>query len=218
MIKMVQKNLDLPACEQSLLALEAFLSSNLEIEETGAGGLQEFFENHPDLLLLMGDCFFPSLSPHYYGKEFSILGEFRADFAISDKSQSKFLFVEFESAKTDSVFVTKYDGKTITSYDWSPRFEHGFSQVVDWQYRMDDLGRTSRLEEHFGSAKVDHEGILVVGRDHFVKKAGCLSRLAWRKEKVVINSKRVHCLTFDGLLIELRGRYDAISEVLAGNL
>lgn len=218
MIKMLDKSLDLDACRQSLINLSDFLKKRTEIEETGPDGLQEFFIKNPDLLLLIGDCFFPSLTPAAYQKEFSIVGEFRADFAISNALKSKFLFVEFEPAKKDSIFSEKSDGKTIVSYEWATRFEHGFSQVVDWHYRMDDLARTSKFEEHFGASNVEYDGLLVVGRDSFVHSAGGKARLAWRKEKTIINSRRIHCLTFDALLIELQGRFDAIDAIKSGKL
>ena len=111
------------------------------------------------------------------------------------------------------MFVKKTDGKTVITYEWSPRFEHGFSQVVDWHYRMDDLRRTSKIQEHFGSNVLDYEGILIIGRDEFIRDAGGESRLRWRKEKVFIDNHRVHCLTFDGLLTELTGRFEFIDAI-----
>jgi hypothetical protein len=213
MIKMIDRKIEFESCKRSLHDLSELLNNNRELEETGSKGLQEHFETHPDLLLLMGDCFLPSLSPAAYQREFSILGEFRADFAISNEDRSKFLFIEFENAKEDSVFVKKTDGKTVITYEWSPRFEHGFSQIVDWHYRMDDLRRSSKIQEHFGSNVLDYEGILIIGRDEFIRDAGGGSRLRWRKEKVLVDNHRVHCLTFDGLLTELAGRFEFIEAI-----
>jgi hypothetical protein len=218
MIKMIERKLDLKACKKSLKKLSRFLKDNREIDETGSNGLQTFFLSNPDLILLMGDCFFPAMSPAAYQKEFSIIGEFRADFAISDAGKSKFLFVEFEDAKKNSVFVKKGKGKAQERYEWARRFEHGFSQVVDWHYRMDDLNRTAKFAEHFGSHDIDYDGILIIGRDEFIKNDGGMARLKWRKEKTNINNHRIHCLTFDMLLCELTGRFDAIDSIHKGNL
>lgn len=218
MIEMCNKKLDIDACRESLKKLSDFLINNNEIAETGTGGLQEFFINNPDLLLLAGDCFFPSLVPTAYQHEFSVIGEFRADFAISNTGKSKFLFIEFEDAKKDSIFKPKTKGKTVISYDWSHKFEHGFSQIIDWHYRMDDLKRTSKFEEHFGLDNIDYDGILVIGRDSFLKDIGGSKRLNWRKEKTIINSRRIHCLTFDSLQTELQGRFDAIEAIINGDI
>lgn len=218
MIKMIEKTLDLTTCGQSLDNLEALLKNNREISETGQNGLQEFFTSHPDLILLMGDCFFPGLSPAAYQHEFSIIGEFRADFAVCNQLKSKFLFIEFEDAKKDSVFVTKSNGRTSISYEWSPRFEHGYSQVVDWHYRMDDLKRTFKFSEHFGQTDITYDGLLVIGRNEFLKEANGANRLKWRKEKTIINSARIHCITFDELFEELRGRYNTILSIVSGKL
>lgn len=217
MIKMIEKQFKKDICQDSLVEFSSFLRDKTEIEETGNGSLQEFFINHSDLLLLMGDCFFPNMYAAAYQKEFSILGEFRADFAISNSCKSKFLFVEFEPAKRESVFAKKTDGKGIVSYEWSDKFEHGFSQILDWHYRMEDLRRTARFQEHFGSEDVEYEGILVVGRDCFVKEVGGMARLNWRKDKTVIDSRKIYCMTYDKLFRELQGRMNSIDITKARN-
>ena len=219
MINMVAKCLDITACRQALSCLSNFLAHNHELAESGPGGLQEFFSSNPDLLLLAGDCFGPgSFAPAAYKCEFSIFSEFRADFAVANAAKDKFLFIEFEDAKRGSVFKAKTSGSSTTSYEWSKRFEHGYSQVVDWHYRMDDMSGTSRLEEAFGVPNIDYDGLLVIGRDHFIREAGGVARLRWRKDKTIINSRRIHCLTFDALLSEIAGRLQAIEAVIGSQI
>jgi hypothetical protein len=216
---MVDKELDVPSCRQAVSSLASFLASNNELAESGKGGLQEFFLEDPDLLLLAGDCFGPrSFTPAAYKSEYSIFGEFRADFAVANATRDKFLFIEFEDAKRDSVFKEKTSGSSSISYEWSKRFEHGYSQVVDWHYRMDDMSGTSRLEESFGVSMVEYDGLLVIGRDHFIREAGGVSRLRWRKDKTVVNSRRIHCLTFDALLSEIAGRLETIEAILSSQI
>lgn len=210
MINMTAGKLNISSCKHSLGEFSAFLQNRKEIDEDGANGSLAFFRKHPQLLLLAGDCFVPSMSPASYCPEFAILGDFRADFAVANKNKSKFLFMEFEAAKQDSVFKKKHHGKTMISYEWGASLEHGFSQIVDWHHRMADLRQTSKFEEHFGATYVEYEGILVVGRDSFVREAGGTSRLEWRKNSIVVNSRPVRCLTYDGFLEELQGRFDAI--------
>ena len=127
------------------------------------------------------------------------------------------MFVEFEPAKRDRVFSVKHSGKSSVSYEWAKPFEHGYSQLIDWHYLMDDMERTSRFQEHFGVDHVSYDGLLVIGRDSFVNEAGCSRRLRWRKEKIVVNSRRLHCLTFDALASEIQGRYETYAMRDASN-
>lgn len=218
MIQLIDTVFDLDTASQAIGELNAFLADHQEIEETGAAGLQQFFCARPSLLLLAGECFGPpSFLASAYAPEFSVFREFRADFAIANKERDKFLFVEFEAAKRDSVFSVKHSGKSSVSYEWAKPFEHGYSQLVDWHYLMDDMERTSRFQEHFGVDRVSYDGLLVIGRDSFVNEAGCYRRLRWRKDKTVVNSRRLHCLTFDALANEIQGRYETYAMRDASN-
>lgn len=193
--------------------LASFLADNPELNEAKAGGLQEFFDARLDLLLLLGDSFGPGFTPAKHKKEFSIFNEFRADYALADDGMSKFLFIEFEDAKSESIFVKKGRSTTNISYEWSPRFEHGFSQVLDWHFRIDDYRRTSKMKEHFGRQDVEYEGLLVIGRKAALEAQGTEDRLKWRLENVAVKSRRIHCITFDKLLEEVRGRLKGIEVV-----
>lgn len=185
MIAMIEAKLNLRQLHDDLAALDKLLLDNAELNETGPGSLPE--------------C--------------SVLQEFRADYAMANKDRSKFLFVEFEDAKKDSIFTTKTSSPSHTSFQWSPRFEHGYSQIVDWYFRLDDYQKTSKIEEHFGAAKMDYVGILVLGRDRFLKNAGLTQRFTWRRAHTVINSQHLHCFTFDELARELRGSYDTLMDL-----
>jgi hypothetical protein len=209
---MTDKKLDWAQVKIDLDALEKLLKDNNELEETGPGSLQEFFTSRPNLLLLMSRAFCPGLHPAAFLPECSIFHEFRADYAVANKERSKFLFVEFENAKKYSVFAKKAETDGHTSYQWSKTFEHGFSQVVDWYFRLDDYGRTSKIEEHFGASKIDYVGILVLGRDHFIKQAGLTQRFEWRRKYTAINSQGLHCITFDELAQELKGYYETVND------
>ena len=97
--------------------------------------------------------------------------------------------------RRDSIFKTPR-GKSTP--EWSARFEHGFSQVVDWFTHLDDLKKTARFQRDFGTGHVRFSALLVIGRD-----AGLTDhdrfRLEWRAEKVRVDSHAVECVTFDGL-------------------
>lgn len=204
MITLFHSKFDIKECDAQLQELKNFLTVNSEIEETGEHGLQKFFSDRPNLILLLGYWHF-GLEPAFYKPELNLFNnEFRADFVVANEQKSKFIFVEFEDAKENSIFKLKSrrSDSANTSYEWSSRYEHGLSQVIDWYYRMDDYERTNKFEEYFGHRQVSYTGLLVIGRDRFIQQSGLMQRFRWRSSKTVINSKLLHCMTFDQLLEE----------------
>jgi hypothetical protein len=111
--------------------------------------------------------------------------------------------VEFEEATATSVF--KKTGRP----DWSARFEHGFSQIVDWFQILDDMKNTNRFREQFGTSLADYTGVLVVGRSGFLDTAQ-RDRQRWRSMNVLVAGRRVECMTFDDLLREFKARVDSL--------
>jgi hypothetical protein len=211
-LTLINYKFDIIECDKQIQELEIFLANNLEIGETGDNGLQKFFSDRPSLILLLGYWHF-GLEPAFYKSEVSLFNsEFRADFVIADQQKRKFVFVEFEDAKAYSVFKIK-SPKTEsgnTSYEWSSRYEHGLSQFIDWYYRMDDYERTNKFEEYFGHRQVSYTGLLVIGRDNFIRESGLMQRFRWRSMKTVIDSKPLHCMTFDQLFEELREKLSTL--------
>ncbi len=128
--------------------------------------------------------------------EYDLFGDFVADLVVGDARAGAYTFVEFEDARRNSVFATQ-QGRFKPAF--GPRFEHGYSQIVDWFYKLDGLQGTCEMEERFGQREIQYEGILVIGRDEFLNPTE-QSRLKWRKERVVVNSKHIFCYTFDQLL------------------
>lgn len=131
--------------------------------------------------------------------EFNIFGDFAADLAVGDSRKKSYCFIEFEDARSNSVFVSKA-GKYCP--EWSPRFEKGFSQIIDWFWKLDDLERTDDFENRFGSRRIDYVGMLIIGRNHDLEPRE-KKRLIWRQEHLVLNSKHIYCLTFDDLYNDL---------------
>uniref|UniRef100_B8HR01 Shedu protein SduA C-terminal domain-containing protein n=1 Tax=Cyanothece sp. (strain PCC 7425 / ATCC 29141) TaxID=395961 RepID=B8HR01_CYAP4 len=209
MITLSPSKLDINQCDQQIHELQSFLTANSEIEETGGNGLQKFFSDRPNLILLLGSWSY-GLVPAFYGSEVSLFNEFRADFVVASVSHNKFVFIEFEDAKQDSIFKLKSRGPANTSYEWSNRYEHGLSQVIDWYYRMDDYERTNKFEEYFGYSQISYTGLLVIGRDQFIQQTGLMKRFRWRSSKTIINSRPLHCMTFDQLLAESREKLSTL--------
>jgi hypothetical protein len=203
-ITLLPYRFDINECDKQLRELQDFLTTNQEIKEGGENGLQKFFSDRPNLILLLGYWHF-GLEPAFYKPEVNLFSnEFRADFVVADRQKKKFVFVEFEDATADSIFKlkSKNSDSANTSYEWSSRYEHGLSQVIDWYYRMDDYERTNKFEEYFGHRQINYVGLLVIGRDKFIQQSGLMQRFRWRSSKTIINSKSLHCMTFDQLLEE----------------
>lgn len=197
MIQLISSIFDLRDCQASLEELGKLLR---EKPSLGERELHKFFTERPNLILLLGYWHF-GLEPAFYKSEANIFNEFRADFMIADRDRKKCVFVEFEDATENSIFTPK-SGRGNISYEWSSRYEHGVSQVTDWYYRLDDYERTNKFEEYFSSPDVDYTGLLVIGRDHFLEQVGLKKRFRWRARKTIINSRQLHCITFDQLLAE----------------
>jgi Domain of unknown function (DUF4263) len=203
-ITLLPYKFDINECDKQIQELQTFLTANQEIQEGGENGLQKFFSDRLNLILLLGYWHY-GLEPAFYKPEVNLFdNEFRADFIVADRNKRKFVFVEFEDAKETSIFKLKSrnSDSANTSYEWSPRFEHGVSQVIDWYYRMDDYERTNKFEEYFGYREISYTGLLVIGRDRYIRQSGLMQRFRWRSSKTIINSKPLHCMTFDQLLEE----------------
>jgi Domain of unknown function (DUF4263) len=89
-----------------------------------------FFKGHPQLCAFMG-TYNPSIVDFkniVTASEFDIFGDHVADLAVGDTTRHQYCFIEFEDARASSIFrkVSK------ATPEWAPRFEHGFSQLLDW--------------------------------------------------------------------------------------
>jgi hypothetical protein len=127
--------------------------------------------------------------------EYPLFGDFSSDLLIGDWERRGYVLVEFENAAPNSVFVKK-PGKATP--EWSPRFEHGFSQIADWFYKIDTQRHAADFEERFGSRAVQMSGLLILGRrEDFGPRER--DRLGWRQQHVSVNGNQIHCMTFDDL-------------------
>src|SRR5207244_1753887 len=112
--------------------------------------------------------------------------------------------LEFEDAGPDSIF--KRPGKRHAR-EWAPRFDRGYSQIIDWFGKLRDMEKSDEFEARFGARAIDFIGTLVVGRSrHF--QPGEQRRLDWRRRSVIVDSKKIQCVTFDELLADLSYRLE----------
>jgi hypothetical protein len=190
---------DLAGARAGVEAFATFLGpADRELGERGA--ILPFFRRHPHLAAL-ASVFNPWVFvPTHIKLELELFGDHACDLAVGNAGNGQFCFVEFEAATADGVFKRGRKGVP----EWSARLEHGFSQVVDWFYTLDDMKATGRFRGQFGTNLADYTGAVVVGRRGFLTPAEH-ERLLWRwSRNVQVAGRRVTCLTFDDLLDAFR--------------
>ncbi len=162
-----------------------------------------FFAAREQLIALMG-TYNPNIENFdRIATEFDIFGDHAADFAIGDSREHQYCFVEFEDATKTSIFK-KRAGKATP--EWSNRFDHGCSQVIDWLLWLDNQRQTVSYTQRFGVGEIQYVGLLVVGRERFLIDPTLKQRLTWRSEQVIVCSRKLHCITFDKLYSDLDSR------------
>lgn len=194
---------DAAQCHHDLNDLAALLSSHDALQENA--NVLPFFRAHPHLSLLLGSYNPNMVTYDRLAYELSLFGQFRADLVVGDWMSKRYCFIEFEDAASDSIFVT---GRREQAAEWSRRFEHGYSQIIDWFWLLEASKNTELIERQFGMRSIPFSGLLVVGRDQGISAAD-RPRFEWRRDYVVINSMKVFFCTFDELLRDLRRRLTA---------
>ncbi|RUS96172.1 hypothetical protein DSM106972_088430 [Dulcicalothrix desertica PCC 7102] len=188
---------DLSICRSQLAEFQALLQSKKSLSEKE--DILPFFRDRVHLSAFLASYNIKISRYDRLAFEYDIFGDFTADLVVGDSVTKSYCFIEFEDARPNSVFVKK-TGKY--SPDWSPRFEKGFSQVVDWFWKLDDLEKTDDFESRFDSRNIDYIGLLFIGRTEYLEVKE-KKRLAWRQQNLVVNSKHVYCFTFDELYNDL---------------
>jgi hypothetical protein len=136
--------------------------------------------------------------------EYDLFGDFSCDLVVGDSVKRSYNFVEFEQADAQSLF--RRQGRKSTR-EWSARFDHGYSQIIDWFGKLRDAEKSDVFEARFGARSIDFMGTLVIGRDHFLEP-GEQQRLDYRRRYVVVDSRKIQCVTYDGLLADLTFRVE----------
>ncbi len=197
--------LDPKRCAQEVDELRRWLRRHPQLDERKR--IQPFFQKRPHLSAFLASYNPDIIRPDRLAFQYPLFGDFTCDLAVGDSVKNAFCFVEFEDAGPNSLFVR--EGKKATRA-WSPRFDHGCSQIIDWFYKLDDMRKSDDFAARFGARAISYTGILVLGRDQYLRP-GEQERLEWRRNHVVVASQNIQCVTFDRLLDDLVGRLKAFS-------
>jgi hypothetical protein len=184
-------------CRQELAELQSLLASSPDLKE--AQHILPFFRERRHLSVFLGSSEPGIIHYDRIAYEYDLFGDYVCDLVVGDSVTRTYGFIEFEDAASNSIFVPR---GARAAPEWSPRFEHGYSQIIDWFHKLDDMGRTEEFEVRFGSAPVKYFGLLIVGRSETLTPRERRRRL-WRQDKTVVNSKHIRCLAFDELAADL---------------
>jgi len=191
---------DYAECRGQVEELRTLLATNADLSEKD--DILPFFQARRQLCTLFG-MFNPRIGwADRFAKEFDIFGDFACDVAVGDWARRAYCFVEFEDANQGSVFEKR--GAKATR-EWGRRFDHGYSQIIDWMHKLGGREVSSDNLARFGSYAITYEAVLVIGRD-LHQDAAETQRLAWRSDKVSVDQKKVLCMTFDQLLSQFDTR------------
>jgi len=200
-------SLDVATLKFNLSELETWLAIGGHLAERKH--ISPFFKARPQLCAALGLLTNAVEVPDRWANELDLFGDFTCDIAVGDSGANAYGLIEFEDAKANSIFCPLPKGKTMKR--WSPRFEHGFSQLVDWAWRLSTEGETSdAFGRIFGRDNPTIHLLLIIGRD-----AGMTDddhkRLRWRANHTSLGRFRISCFTFDGVLHSIRRKISLAS-------
>jgi hypothetical protein len=189
---------DRQQCLQEVVALRDLLASKPDLEENR--DIKPFFEAHRQLAAYLG-----SYSPDLgcfdrLAFQYQLFGDFACDLVVGDSRRHAYAFVELEEGTAASIFRRQGQKATL---EWASSFEHGFSQIIDWFWKLDDMAHTDEFEARFGRRRAAYFGLLVVGRSSALTSPRERQRWEWRRRKVLINSLHIIHKTYDELCDEL---------------
>jgi hypothetical protein len=192
-------NFSYDQCLKETRELQSFLGTNQSLKERD--DILPFFKARKHLSAFMGMYSSQVVKYDRVAHEYPLFGDFVCDLVVGDWGRRGYVFVEFENAAPNSIFVKKK--KDVP--EWSPRFEHGFSQILDWFYKLDDQRHASDFAQRFGDRIIHISGLLLVGRkEDFGPRER--DRLKWRQQHVAVNGNMIHCVTFDDLCDDMLTR------------
>ena len=113
--------------ERELSAFKRLLDTHSHTPLREREHILPFFRCHRHAAALIGTSNNKTVRLDPIAFEFDIFGDHKADLVVRDSQNHQYCFVEFEDATETSIF--KKSAKATPN--WSHRFEHGFSQIIE---------------------------------------------------------------------------------------
>jgi len=152
-------------CREELAEFQQLLQNRQSLSELD--DISPFFRKRQHLAAFVAFYHPKIIRYNMIAFEYDLFGDFKSDLVVGDSVTHSYCFVEFEDAAPNSIFVDKPGRSTP---DWSPRFDRGFNQIVDWFYQLDDLEKTDAFENRFNMRSIDYMGLLIIGRNKYLER------------------------------------------------
>lgn len=199
-----------PELRREFLEFEALLAPGTRLRETA--DILPFLRTRRHLAASFGFANTYLHVPDRLAQEVVLFGGFRCDLIVGDSRAEQFTLIELEDATETSIF----EAASKRAYPrWSSRFEKGFSQLVDWAWRLSHERPPSvALEPIFGCQNPKIHYLLVIGRQHWLG-ASAEARLEWRRSHNGIANQRTSIWTYDTFRDFVQRRIEAADLDLA---
>jgi Domain of unknown function (DUF4263) len=202
-------SLDPQILSKELGELAKFLALNRQLKERAQ--VLPFFKKRKQLCAAISMTNGDVVSPDKVATDLRLF-EFICDAAGGDSKTNAYTLIEFEPASEGSV-LTKPKRPGQTKREWSPRFEHGFSQLVDWAWRLTIEGSSSSFyRKIFGKNNANIRLLLIAGREADLDDDDS-ARVQWRAREVHLGAFQMQFYTFDGVLKTLQQRLEVASRL-----
>ena len=143
---------------KELASFTHWLASNATLDESK--DILPFFRRHPNLTVSISQYISKMKDANLLAYEFPVFGDFVADLIVGDAKSHNYLLIEFENANPHSIFKAR---KGKSKPEWASRFEHAFSQILDWMWKLEDMRSTTDFENVFGSRHAKFHGLIITG-------------------------------------------------------
>jgi hypothetical protein len=196
-------SVDLPKATSELRSFKAWLASAGFVDETT---IVAQIKSRPQMACLLSASLGLS-APNLIRFELQMKGMFRTDLVLGNDALRQFVLVEFEDAMSNSIFKK---GTRQYRY-WSPRIEHGFSQIVDWAWVRSDHPNDSVLVAGFGGRIEASAYAVICGRKTSLKDETEEKRFAHRRASLKVEGHPALVLTYDEMVRHMEDNLSALN-------
>lgn len=183
---------DLRLADTELTSFKTWLAAVAFVGETSI--VSEIKKRRHMACLLSSTLGLPA--PDLIKFELALKGMFRTDLVLGNDGQRRFGLIEFEDADAASIFKRG----TAQYRFWSPRIEHGFSQILDWAWVRSDHPNDSVLLAGFGGPITTSAYAVICGRDASLANDVERRRFKHRREYLKVEGQPALVLTYDEMV------------------
>jgi hypothetical protein len=194
---------DLATAASELASFKAWFAT---VEFVGETTIVGEIKSRPQMACLLAAGLGLS-APNLIKFELQMKGMFRTDLVLGNDGLRQFGLIEFEDAMSNSIFKK---GTKQYRY-WSPRIEHGFSQIIDWAWVRSDHPNDSVLVAGFGGRIETSAYAVICGRKMSLKDDTEEKRFAHRRDSLKVDGHPALVLTYDDMVRLMEDNLSALN-------